>query len=109
MKKLDCVKIGLKLKKAREYMSLTQEQVASILGVGRDAILRIESGKRKISAEELLSFSKLYVISIDDLLQEDIEINYSNQAFARGFEKLTEQDRKEILNLIKYKNEINKK
>lgn len=108
MRELNNEKIGIKLRKSREYMSLTQEQVAEILGIGRDAILRIENGKRKISAEELLGFSKLYLVSIDELLHEDVNINYNNQAFARGIENLSKKDQEEILNLIKYKNEINK-
>lgn len=101
-------KIGLKLRKAREYMGLTQEQVANILNLGRDAILRIEKGTRKINAEELKKLSQLYKISMNEIM-EDKEYTSNEQAFARGFEELSEKDKKEILDLIKFKNEFKKR
>ena len=48
------------LKKIRESKNLTQDEVASKLSLGRNAIVRIESGKRKVSASELSQFEKLY-------------------------------------------------
>lgn len=108
MKEFDYKKIGLKLRKAREYLDLTQEQVANILKIGRDAIIRIEKGTRKVSAEELSNFSRLYKISMEEIVNEK---NYSinDQAFARGFDELSEQDQIEVLNLIKLKNDFKKK
>ncbi|MBR6504513.1 MAG: helix-turn-helix transcriptional regulator [Clostridia bacterium] len=108
MNKVNYKKIGEKLRKAREYLSLTQAQVAAILNLGRDAIIRIENGTRKIDAEELSKFSELYKISIDEIVNHNKPI-YTENAFARGFEKLSEQDQKEILNLIKLKNEYKSK
>ena len=104
MKELNYRKIGERLRKLRKYMGLTQEQVAEILSVGRDAILRIEKGDRKIDLQELMNFSKLYNISMDELTMEEHTINSSDVAFARGFNELSEKDKKEIISLIEYKN-----
>ena len=104
MKELNYKKIGERLRKLRKYMGLTQEQVAEILSVGRDAILRIEKGDRKIDLQELISFSKLYNISMAELTTEEHTINSSEVAFARGFNELSEKDKKEIISLIEYKN-----
>ena len=104
MKELNYKKIGERLRKLRKYMGLTQEQVAEILSVGRDAILRIEKGDRKIDLQELMNFSKLYNISMDELTMEEHTINSSDFAFARGFNELSEKDKKEIISLIEYKN-----
>lgn len=107
MEKLNYKIIGERLRKLRKYMGLSQTQVASILNVGRDAILRIEKGERKIDLEELMRFSKLYNISLEELINNR---NYSSDneiAFARGFSKLTEKDKKEIISLIEYKNNMN--
>lgn len=107
MKKLNYKKIGERLRKLRKYMGLTQEEVAEILSVGRDAILRIEKGDRKIDLQELMNFSKLYNISMDELTMEEQTITSSDIAFARGFNKfneLSEKDKKEIISLIEYKN-----
>ena len=70
LKKLNYKKIGERLRKLRKYIGLTQEQVAKILNVGRDAILRIEKGERKIDLQELMNFSKLYNITMDELIEE---------------------------------------
>ena len=104
MKELNYKKIGERLRKLRKYMGLTQEQVAEILSVGRDAILRIEKGNRKIDLQELMNFSKLYNISMDELTMEEHTINSSDVAFARSFNELSEKDKKEIISLIEYKN-----
>ena len=106
MKELNYKKIGERLRKLRKYMGLTQEQVAEILNLGRDAILRIEKGDRKIDLQELISFSKLYNISMDELTAEEHTINSNNVAFARGFNELSENDKKEIISLIEIKNKM---
>lgn len=103
MKKINYQKVGLKLKSAREYLQLTQEQVANILQLGRDAIIRIEKGSRKINADELSNFSKLYGLSMEEILDVE-EKQPMGQALARGFETLNPKDQKEILKLIKLKN-----
>lgn len=104
MKELNYKKIGERLRKLRKYIGLSQEQVAEILNVGRDAILRIEKGERKIDLQELINFSKLYNITIDELTMDEQTINAKEIAFARGFKELSEKDQKEIISLIEYKN-----
>lgn len=104
MKEVNYKNIGIKLRKAREYLNLTQEQVADILDLGRDAIIRIEKGTRKISADELNDFSRLYKISMDEIMNDTPYVS-NEQAYARGFEKLSLRDQKEILDLIKLKND----
>ncbi len=108
MKEVNYEKVGMKLRKAREYLNLTQEQVANILNVGRDAILRNEKGTRKVSADELSDFSRLYKISMDEIMNDSPYVS-NEQAYARGFEKLSLKDQKEILDLIKLKNDYKNK
>ncbi len=67
-------KIGTKIKKIRESLGLSQEFVATKLGIERIALSRIENGKRKITAQELKMISELFNISIDALLDEKKEI-----------------------------------
>lgn len=62
MNELNYFKIGERLKKLRKYFDLTQEQVAEILGLGRDAIIKIEKGERKISSQELKNFAMFYIL-----------------------------------------------
>ena len=54
-----------RIKKARTELHLSQDYVAKFLGVNRTAVVEIESGKRKVSAEELGKFSELFQIPVD--------------------------------------------
>lgn len=68
MKETDTKKVGEILRKARERLNLTQEEIANKLNIGRDAILRIEKGVRKISAEELTKLASIYNMGLDEIL-----------------------------------------
>ena len=94
--------LGIRLKKAREYLGLTQEDVAKLLGVSRVIITNIESGTRKVSADELEKFSKIYGRSMDELMNGKIT-EENVKMFARTFSELSEEDQEEIVNLIKFK------
>ena len=91
-----------RIKKARTELHLSQEYVAKILGVNRNAIVEIEAGKRKVSAEELGKLGELFKVSTDELLNGR-QVEMPTTMFARKFEELDEADQKEILNLIEFK------
>lgn len=52
--------LGERLKEAREYVGLKQEDVAKKLGIPRSALSNIEAGSRKVDAIELAQLAKLY-------------------------------------------------
>ena len=60
--------LGKILKQFREEQGLSQETLAGMLKVSRPTISQIESGQRKISAEELLTLSKVLNVSVERLL-----------------------------------------
>ena len=62
------LKIGEAVRKRREEMGLSQEDLANKLDLQRPAISQIESGQRKVSAEELLSLSKNLNLSMGQLM-----------------------------------------
>lgn len=98
-------KMNDRLKKARTDSHLSQEYVAKFLGINRSAVVEIESGKRKVSAEELGKFSELYLIPIDDLLYGKTESD-TERLLIKKFNSLDEDDQKEILNLIEFKRKM---
>jgi transcriptional regulator with XRE-family HTH domain len=69
-------KLGEKIKKTRKSLGLSQERVAKSLGINRVAISQIESGDRKITAEEVARLSKIFNIPSNILLglDKDIEV-----------------------------------
>ena len=94
--------LGTRLREAREYLGLTQDDVAKLVGVSRVIITNIEAGTRKVSAEELSKLSKIYGWTMEELIEgEKKEKNMP--MFARAFSELSEEYQKEIINLIKFK------
>lgn len=94
--------LGTRLKKAREYLGLTQDDVAKLMGVSRVIITNIETGTRKVSAEELSKLSKIYGWKMEELLEGEKE-EKNIPMFARSFGELSKEDQEEIINLIKFK------
>ena len=52
--------IGTRLREIREYLSLSQQVVASSTGIARSAISDIERGVRKVDSLELRKLARLY-------------------------------------------------
>jgi transcriptional regulator with XRE-family HTH domain len=101
----DREKVGSRLRDARVMAGLSQEQAAQKMNISRPAISEIESGKRKVSAEELIQFSELYKVDKLWLLLED---NQNNAEFppqvkyaARELSKLKPEEMNKIIDLIK--------
>jgi transcriptional regulator with XRE-family HTH domain len=101
------LELSRRLKKAREYLSLSQRYVGSLLGLEERVISDIENGRRYVSDSELNLFSKIYGWSIDELIHGD---NFKKgTVFARTDEKLSNSDKKEVMNLIKLKRKLREK
>ncbi|MSS08403.1 helix-turn-helix transcriptional regulator [Clostridium sp. WB02_MRS01] len=62
------MEFGEKLQQLRKGMEWTQEQLAEELFVSRTAISKWESGKGYPNIDSLKNISKLFAVSIDDLL-----------------------------------------
>lgn len=93
-----------RLKQTRRYLNLTQEYVANLIGIHRTSLIAIESGKRTVKSEELKKFSEIYGRSVDELAYGRTDAaNMNTQVFAREFNELSEQDQREILNLMEFK------
>ena len=90
--------IGAKLKEAREYLDISQEDAASRIGINRTALSLIESGQRKLDTVELMALAKLYHRPVAYFTDQDfsIEPNPNAAVFARNFENLSDNDRKEL-------------
>lgn len=65
---------GEKLAMYRKQNNYTQEQLAELLGVSRQAISKWESSAAYPETEKLIRISKLYNCSLDFLLKDDEEL-----------------------------------
>lgn len=97
--------INDRVKSLRTQLHLSQDYVAKYLGVSRSTFTQIENGNRKILAEELSKLSVLFGISVDALLNEN-ELSQPATVFASSFERLDESDQAEIMNLIRFKEQM---
>ena len=76
--------VGNLLKNIRESKKMTQEEVGKALDLGRDAIIKIEKGTRKIKADELRQFENLYNVSLEDLMMSEYSSNVKGIILAGG-------------------------
>ena len=90
--------IGSRLREAREYLDLTQQEVAEALGLPRPAISLIEKGQRRLETVELKRLAELYGRPISDFTGERVEQQPEEiRMLMRKAEAMSDQDRKEIV------------
>jgi len=90
-----------RLKEAREYVGLKQEDVAKKLGIPRSALSNIEAGTRKVDAIELARLAKLYQRPVAWFTGEDPQGAAGKMPaevahVARAAAALSHQDRQEL-------------
>ena len=67
------IKLGQRIKKFREHLGITQQSLGKLMGFSRPTITQIESGERKVSADELIKLADIFSISVGVLLDLEKE------------------------------------
>ena len=98
-------RLGERLREARKYLGLKQEEVAAYLKIGRTALTDIESGQRRVEAIELTRLAQLYRQSIGYFTGEDaasagLPIDVAH--LARRVADLSAEDREELGRFAEY-------
>ena len=73
-------KIGHQIRELREKTGMSQETLARQMKLPRPAISQIESGTRKIATDELIKFSQIFHVHVDNLLNPGKEPEVRLQA-----------------------------
>ena len=98
--------LGEKLRQAREYLGLSQDEVARHLKVPRTALTNIESGQRRIDALELKKLADLYRQAVGYFTGDEDETAAALPAdvthLARAAAKLSVKDREELGRFAEY-------
>ncbi len=85
---MNTLHVGTEIRKLREASGMSQEELAGLVGVSRPSIVNIESGKRKISAQELIQFAEIFGLTLDQLvnpsLRPEIGVEESTPATQPG-------------------------
>ncbi|MGO8869002.1 MAG: helix-turn-helix domain-containing protein [Alphaproteobacteria bacterium] len=98
-------RLGEKLRQAREYIKLSQDEVARHLGIPRTALGNIESGQRRVDAIELKRLAELYRQPISHFTGEEEEATALPADVAhlsRAAAKLSIKDREELSRFVEY-------
>jgi transcriptional regulator with XRE-family HTH domain len=105
-KNVDRQLLGVQLKEAREYLELSQDEVARILNVPRTAISLMETGQRKVETFELKKLAEIYdrPISYFTGVPEPTAppVPEVVQHLARTAAKLSDRDREELLRFAQF-------
>jgi transcriptional regulator with XRE-family HTH domain len=102
---VDRLKLGARLREAREYLGLSQDEVAKYLGIPRTALSHVESGQRRIDALELKKLAQLYkrpVVYFTGESQSDAGMPEDVAHLARAAAGLSEGDRRELSRFAEY-------
>lgn len=98
------VELGRRLREAREYLGLSQEQVADHLDIPRPSVSTMEAGKRRITFLELKRLAELYRRPISYFSGEDVsnELDETTDALFRTTRELSETDREQVLRFAQF-------
>ena len=77
---IDFVKVGKKIQELRIQSNLSQDELADKLFITRQGLSRYEHGQSVPSIDSLITLSKVFNVSIDELLclDEDIVVDKDN-------------------------------
>ncbi|AWX13403.1 transcriptional regulator [Mergibacter septicus] len=93
--------LGANIAKYRQKSKLTQEQLAELLGIGNEAVSRIERGVVIPSLIRLIEFANIFKCSLTDLITRKSErVSDENDYILALLQDLEKADRDLIIELI---------
>ncbi|WEG14114.1 helix-turn-helix transcriptional regulator [Pullulanibacillus sp. KACC 23026] len=101
--------MGQRIKEERLNLDLSQDALAEKLGMKRANVSNYEAGRVVPPGNILLEMSKIFNVSTDYLLcktdtpNSDIESSLDDdiRTIQRGYRRMTNKDRKKMMNIIK--------
>jgi transcriptional regulator with XRE-family HTH domain len=93
--------IATRLREAREFLNLTQGEVAAALGLPRTSVIALEQAKRNVTSVELRRFAGLYRRPIEWLLGVN-DPPPTTDALYRATEKLSPEDKDQVLRFAEF-------
>lgn len=94
--------ISQRLKEVREYLGLSQHDVAEKTGIPRPSVSAIENGKRRVEAIELQKFARLYGYPVTYFLGEEPQEDVRTRPLFRAAKQLSDADLDEVVRFAEY-------
>jgi transcriptional regulator with XRE-family HTH domain len=97
-------RLAERLRLAREYLTLSQDEVARAVGIPRAAISLIESGQRRVDVLELKKFATVYDRPISYFTGEEQIARMPEEVehLARAVKNLSSRDREELTRFAEF-------
>jgi transcriptional regulator with XRE-family HTH domain len=95
------VALGSRLREAREYIGLLQDDVATALGIPRTSVHALEAGKRKVTGLELRRLARLYRRPVAWLLGDEVELSDA-EPLHRATAALSDEDKDQVLRFAQF-------
>ena len=83
--------LGNRIMMIRKEKDLSQEELASIIGISRSSLAQVELGNRKISIIELMNLSLNLKLSIDKILATNFELKGDSISLAKEEKEIDEE------------------
>lgn len=96
--------LGSRLRSARDYVGLSQDFVATAIGVPRSALSDMERNRRKVSVDEVQALADLYGRPLAELVNGDREPLETGaaRALARSAGDLSSEDLEEVAQFAEF-------
>jgi len=91
-----------RIRKERDYLKLSQFQIAEVLGVPRAAVSAMETGRRRVTSTELMRLAEVFGTSVDRLLGRELDDDPTAVALFRAAKSLTNDDRLQVLRFVEF-------
>lgn len=93
--------LGLNIAQYRQQANLTQEQLAERLGIGNEAVSRIERGVVMPSLMRLIEFSDIFRCSLADLVsRKSVRENDESHYIISMLQGLEKEDRDLVVEIL---------
>lgn len=101
LNKLLIANIGKNIAKERKRLRLTQSDVAERLGLGLEAISRIERGVKAPSLDQLVQLADIFACRIDEFILKSSDRSIDRLAYINEvFDEISDEDQIVLISII---------
>lgn len=94
---MDYKSLGLRIRKRRKALRMTQEELAKKLGLSLSFLGHIERGTRKASVETLVAIANELSLSVDFMLQDSLGDNVLQKTPASGRQRIVLEEIQKLI------------
>lgn len=98
----------MKLRELRKKAGLTLKEVGAAVGSAESTMSLYETGKRQPDFDTMKKIADYFGVTVDHLMGSEVDENSEKrssdeQTLLRGFRNLSDSDKKEVLDYVKFK------